>query len=73
MPAQHLSKKELAVVGDSFGLTFSDGGAPNGLVHLYVEDDETWNYTCTFNHFWLKDLEKVVTQAINKNPYGGIL
>lgn len=60
-----LQEHELDVVGSCFGLRFIPGGAPDGLIELYVEDDENWLYKTTFNHFWLNDLEKVLIEAKN--------
>lgn len=66
MPEQHLTASELDIEGGLFGIKFRDGGAPNGLCDLYIEDDETWHYQCTFNQFWLRDLSQVVSRAAMK-------
>lgn len=63
-----LTAEDLDVVGSLFGLRFVPGGDPNGLVELYVEDDENWFYKTTFNHFWLNDLQLVISEA--KTHYG---
>lgn len=47
---------DMDVVTKAFGLRFVTGGNPEGLVELYVEDDELFHYTTNFNHAWLPDL-----------------
>lgn len=59
-----LSEKDLDIVGSCFGLKFvARDASPDGLVELYIEDDENWFYKCTFNHFYLNDLERVIIEA----------
>lgn len=58
-----LRADDMDVVGSLFGLRFVEGGLPNGLVELYVEDDEYYHYKTQFNHFWLNDLAMVVEIA----------
>lgn len=65
-PEKYLKEHELDVAGSYFGIKFRDGGAPNGLCDLYIEDDETWHYQCPFNHFWLLDLSQVVSNSAIK-------
>lgn len=55
---------ELDAKGVCFGLRYTTGGGPEGLVELFIEDDENWHYKCTFNHFWLKDLRRQINKAI---------
>lgn len=56
---------ELDVVGRLFGLKFVEGGS-NGLVELYIEDDENYHYKCSFDRYWLTDLTNVVNEALDK-------
>ncbi len=55
-----LHEEDLDIVGKLFGIKFSDGGAPNGLVHLYIEDDENYFHKVTFNRYWINDLKNVI-------------
>jgi hypothetical protein len=52
-----LKEHELDGTRGVFGFRFTDGGAPNGLFELYLEDDENWHYKCTFNRLWLPCLQ----------------
>lgn len=45
-------------VDDIFGWRFHDGGS-NGLVTIYVEDDEQWFPKMTFDVYWLPSFVKM--------------
>lgn len=51
--------KPNSIVGELFALSFVEGDQ----VELYVEDDGHYHYKCSFNKFWLHDLEKTVSLA----------
>jgi hypothetical protein len=53
-----LKADELDGHGDLFGWKFSDGGS-NGLVTIYIEDDENWHEKMTFDVFWLADFKRM--------------
>jgi hypothetical protein len=55
---------DLNAEGVCFGLRYTTGGGPEGLVELYIEDDENWFFKCKFNHLWLKDLRNQIDKAI---------
>lgn len=59
-----LKEHDMDVVGSCFGIRFIDGGLPNGLFELYIEDDENWHFKCSANNFWLNDLRQVVEKAM---------
>lgn len=61
-----LREHELDIAGNCFGIRFVDGGSPNGLFEIYIEDDENWHYKCCANNLWLKDLAAVVDKAIKE-------
>ncbi len=33
------------------------------IVELYIEDDESWFYKCSFHKYWVEDLLQCVTKA----------
>ena len=55
----HVKADELDVAGDMFGMRLVDVCAPNGLVEIYIEDDETYFRKVTVNRVWLDDLIRV--------------
>ena len=57
-------------VGNIFGYRFHEGGS-NGLVTIYVEDDEQWFPKMTFDVFWLPEFVKLAEVAKATNPYSG--
>lgn len=67
-----LTADELHVHGAQFGMRLVSGGAPNGLVELYSEDDENWHYVDTFNFLWLGDLLNVTTEMKEKIQQEGV-
>lgn len=59
-----LKAQDLDYMGAMFGMRFLDDiGAPKGCIALYLEDDESWHYVCTFNHFWVNDLVQNMVEA----------
>lgn len=58
-----LRADELDVVGSLFGVRHIPGGLPQGLVELYIEDDENYHHKMTFNRTWLSDLISVAKEA----------
>ena len=66
MPVRYppLRAHDMDVVGSCFGLRFVNGGGPNGMVELYVEDDEWFHYKESFNHVWLGDLLICLDKAV---------
>ncbi len=56
MTKEALKYEDMDVVGALFGMRKVPGGAPDGLIELYIEDDENYLYQCSFNHLWLADL-----------------
>lgn len=65
LAAQHCRKEDLDVAGECFGMKFHPGGS-NGLVSLFVEDDELWFLKVTFDIYWLKDLQQVIEQTVGR-------
>lgn len=59
-----LKEDELDIVGSCFGLKFVEGGSPNGLFEIYIEDDDNWHYKLTANNLWLNDLKSVIEKAM---------
>ena len=53
--------EELDVAGAQFGMRLVPGGAPEGLIELFSEDDETYFMKQRFNHVWLSDLIRVAS------------
>jgi len=65
-----LGEEELDGHGSLFGWKFSAGGS-NGLVSIYIEDDDNWHRKMTFDVFWLKDFKRIadaMMEAINAKP-----
>lgn len=62
-------KQELNISGTIFGCTFIE--QENGIhIKLYLEDDEWWSEKLFFHSHWLKDLKKVIDQAVKElNQY----
>lgn len=56
--------KEMDITTGNFGLRFVKGGNPEGLIELYIEDDDNYFYKCSFNHYWLYDLINGLGKAI---------
>lgn len=63
-----LTADDMNVVGECFGLRFVTGGAPEGIVELYIEDDENFFLKTSFNHFWFDDLLQVVQKGKQEFP-----
>lgn len=66
MPNRSLSKHELDYVEYMFGVKIEPRDGIGSLVHIYVEDDESYYYTG--NHFdihWLDDLIKTLMKVKN--------
>ena len=59
---------EMDVIGQCFGLRFVTGGAPEGIVELYIEDDENFFFKVSFNHFWFDDLMQVLQKGKEEFP-----
>lgn len=57
-----LKKSDMHITGVLFGMRFVPGGS-NGLVELYVEDDENYFLKVVFDRFWLGDLINVSANA----------
>lgn len=53
-----LTEDELDGHGALFGWKFSEGGS-NGLVSIYIEDDENWHRKMTFDVAWLADFRNM--------------
>ena len=64
-----LFEEDMDIVGKLFGIRFVDGGLPNGLIEVYIEDDENYFYKHRFNAFWLPDLLEVIQKTIEQNPF----
>ena len=62
-----LKAKDMDVVRKCFALKFVPGGS-NGLVELYVEDDENYHYKLSFDRFWLPDL--IATAMAGQQKFG---
>lgn len=50
-----MKKSDLDGCSKLFGWRFHEGGS-NGLVTIYIEDDETYFPKLTCDRFWIEDL-----------------
>jgi hypothetical protein len=51
-----MKAEDMDIRGALFGFRFVSGGSPNGIVELYIEDDENYFLKATFNMLWVKEL-----------------
>ncbi len=57
-----LRAEDMDVRRKLFGMRLVDGGSPDGIVELYIEDDENFFLKASFNYLWLDDLIDVATE-----------
>ncbi len=69
----YMTAEDMSVAGELFGMRYVDGGAPNGCIEIYIEDDETFYRKITVNHVWLDDLISIATQMKKKVDNGEIV
>lgn len=50
---------DMDICGDLFGLKLLDD-----CVQLFIEDDELWYLTATFDRAWLPDLKAVIDRSL---------
>lgn len=62
MFSESCKKEDLDFTGKLFGLVLGEGEQ----VGLYIEDDESWYFKCSFHNFWLKDLQSTITRFRQK-------
>lgn len=55
-----LRHEDMDVARQAFALRYVSGGS-NGLVELYIEDDEAYHLKMSFDRYWLPDLIATVT------------
>ena len=52
------------VIGALFAIAAIDGPSSNGLVGVFLEDDDNYFLQSTFDKFWLKDLAEVAQGGV---------
>lgn len=62
-----LKRKDMHIVRQLFAIRFVPGGS-NGLIELYVEDDESYGLAMTFDRAWLPDL--IATATAGQQKFG---
>lgn len=55
-----LKESDMDVVGGLFAIRLNEG-----MVELYIEDDENFHFKCVFHPLWLKDLITVAKATID--------
>jgi len=59
-----MTREELDGAGDIFGwkLDFTPGRSSNGLVRIYLADDEWYKEKLSFDISWIYDLKNTINQ-----------
>lgn len=60
-----LQQSDMHLIDRVFAVRYVSGGS-NGLIELYVEDDESYHLKATFDRYWLPNLVNLAKMAQDK-------